>query len=155
MEGKLSCSGCSYFCESDKNGKAAHSNTEPSAVCFITKCASDLFYITENQVKEYKPIRPTEVQSQHRRCTHQLFCLEPIDPRLAVVSWTWPAFAMRVKYHFSDCTASLGLTSDQITSSDYKHVQAEVHTGGCLWDCLTLVPLHTSAAWSQINCAFM
>lgn len=45
-------------------------------MCFITKRASDLFYITENQVKEYKSIRLTKEPSQRRRWAHQLFCRE-------------------------------------------------------------------------------
>lgn len=42
-----------YFRESDKNGKAAHLNTEPGAVCFITNCASEFFHTLENLRKEY------------------------------------------------------------------------------------------------------
>lgn len=44
MEGELSYGGRLYFRESDKNREAAHPNTEPGAVCFITKCASDFFF---------------------------------------------------------------------------------------------------------------
>lgn len=60
--------------------------TQPGTVCFITTCASDYFYIFENQVQEYKSLTLTKVQSQHRHCAQQLFCLEAIDPRLAMVS---------------------------------------------------------------------
>lgn len=98
----------SYFRKSDKDGKAAPPHTEPGAMCLLTKQASDCFFflILENQVKEYKSIRLTRVQSQLRRCAQQLFCLEPTDPRLAVVSWTCTAFTIMAKYHSSDGTAN-------------------------------------------------
>lgn len=54
----------------------------------------------ENQVKEYKSVTLAKVQSQLRHCGRQLFCLEPIDPRLAVVSWMCAALTIKVKYQF-------------------------------------------------------
>lgn len=83
----------------------------------------------------------------------------------AVLPWTYwstvscgqlnAALTIKVKYHFSDCTASFGFTSDQITSSDYKHIRAEVHTGS---------HCETASQWRLLrhlqpdlrcNCAFM
>lgn len=46
--------------------------TQSLVLCVLYQSVHLISYILENQVKEYKSLTLTKVQSQHRHCAHQL-----------------------------------------------------------------------------------